>query len=270
VTPTLLHPPRLFDNDNINSDNSYGARAQASSTAYCNDNASRHSISDSSRATVSILCAFSKAQLLADLHADFDNSTSRNQSESPLLQLPAELRNIIYTYVLQDDLWVVAYRLTKTESRGYPIALLFVCRQIHAETALLPYALNTFLIGDISLGEDAALGFLGRRTPAQLQSMQTLYFIYDLWNFAIPPRWTVDFKFLDMLPRLRTLQIDHDGYYTLVRIDGDDFLVFMYARFGWAAPLHMIRAALNAKIRAWKPKASVTFQTVSKHTTTKW
>ena len=271
VTPALLHPPRLFDNDNINSDNSYGARAQASSAAYCNGNASRHSISDSSRATVSILCAFSKARLLADLHADFGNSTSRNQSESPLLQLPAELRNIIYTYVLQEHSRVAAFPLRNTGPRRYPLALLFVCRQIHAETALLPYALNTFLVGDITCYIDDALGFLRNRSPAQLRSIQYLYIYYNIHGSIRGVNSTMDgFKFLDMLPRLRTLQIRHDSYDMLVRIDGDEIQCFMCP---WRSGFNFgdkIRADLEARFRAWKPGVNMTFQMVTEHTMTKW
>jgi len=66
------------------------------------------------------------------------------------------------------------------------------------------------------------------------------------------------------------LQINHDGYWTLARIDGDDFHVSMCAWCEWADPVHTISAALDVRFRAWKPKANATFRTVSEHTTTKW
>jgi hypothetical protein len=49
------------------------------------------------------------------------------------------------------------------------IGLLFVCRQVHAETALLPYELNTFNM--LSPSSIFLNGFLKQRTMAQRQVM---------------------------------------------------------------------------------------------------
>ncbi|CAN9337104.1 unnamed protein product [Alternaria alternata] len=81
--------------------------------------------------------------------------TAANQRNSPLLRLPAELRNRIYEYALgghkiymvirfsenKEKLW-----LDRTDRCGVVPAftLLKVCSQINAEAALLPYSLNTF------------------------------------------------------------------------------------------------------------------------------
>ncbi|MCJ1247057.1 hypothetical protein MMC30_004268 [Trapelia coarctata] len=51
----------------------------------------------------------------------------------------------------------------------FPLSILLVCSQIHEETHLLPYALNTFAT-DIN----RFLGFLHARTPAQLRSLRSL------------------------------------------------------------------------------------------------
>jgi hypothetical protein len=57
------------------------------------------------------------------------------------------------------------------------IALLYVCRQIHSDAALLPYALNVFSICGTHMGL-----FLKRRLPAQISVMTVVR------NFA-PWRW---------------------------------------------------------------------------------
>lgn len=73
---------------------------------------------------------------------DFHN-TPRDCEQSPLLHLPAELRNEIYAYVLTTNLYRVGSDgriLTDTR----PLLLLRVCRQIHEETATMPISINQF------------------------------------------------------------------------------------------------------------------------------
>lgn len=118
--------------------------------------------------------------------------TTHNATQSPLLRLPAELRNMIYLEVLREPkhsfcwpplarvrkaalacnkwwmLWFVCLRICTlripeegsdymrtpmpgSHDRACPIrdakhchALLYVCRQIHTEAALLPYTLYFF------------------------------------------------------------------------------------------------------------------------------
>jgi hypothetical protein len=71
----------------------------------------------------------------------------RNATSSPLLRLPPEIRNMIYTLII--DVNTVVFTKAGLGRGRHPIqdglALLRVCRQIHAEAALLPYALNTFV-----------------------------------------------------------------------------------------------------------------------------
>jgi hypothetical protein len=77
---------------------------------------------------------------------------SSNQN-SPLLRLPAELRNKIWEYALG----AMEFRLLYRSSRKIPVqpkpsekknafALLRVCRQIYSETAPLSFAVNSFSI----------------------------------------------------------------------------------------------------------------------------
>jgi len=81
-------------------------------------------------------------------------STSLNAVNSPLLRLPAELRNIIYDYVFVDaylieqrdrgpiyvDIPLLCVRVPVSNVLG----LLLASRQLHCETALLLYKLSTF------------------------------------------------------------------------------------------------------------------------------
>ncbi|KAI8940022.1 hypothetical protein NX059_003744 [Plenodomus lindquistii] len=83
----------------------------------------------------------------------------RNRRESPLLRLPAELRNKIYEYALGSyELLIITgpygkkkYLMVKrpmhtvpSESLGNFLALTRTCRQINTETDRIPYAINQF------------------------------------------------------------------------------------------------------------------------------
>ena len=72
----------------------------------------------------------------------------RNQTESPLLRLPGELRNKIYEYALSQSIFQIVWynhygdHLVRT---FYPLDLAYLpktCRQIYQETLLLPTSLN--------------------------------------------------------------------------------------------------------------------------------
>jgi len=83
-------------------------------------------------------------------------SSKLNAANSPLLRLPAELRNMVYEYVFEGNRYVfggylftgkrpedgntLIWRKLETNALG----LLLASRQLHAETALLPYKLGVF------------------------------------------------------------------------------------------------------------------------------
>jgi hypothetical protein len=88
-----------------------------------------------------------------------------NQQDSPLLRLPAEIRNAIYAYVLtearpievhrafaptpKDPDFRLRFSLSTTIPSRHSAALLpitQVCSQIRAETIALPYTLNIFAL----------------------------------------------------------------------------------------------------------------------------
>jgi hypothetical protein len=114
---------------------------------------------------------------IAVKHTDRLSSTLRNQVASPLLRLPAELRNRIYAYALAIDTPIrIAVNFSggptrlqatveddylwqyKTFDRTFSIrrlseiqTLTAACHQIRAETALLRYTVNDFAIEEIDL-----------------------------------------------------------------------------------------------------------------------
>ncbi|KAF1959405.1 hypothetical protein CC80DRAFT_490333 [Byssothecium circinans] len=101
--------------------------------------------------------------------------TARNQQLSPLLRLPAELRNKIYSLVLggcniPDDLPL---------TRPHFLALLATCRQTNTETRTLPFTLNTVLLHE---GND--LGKLVRYPNRISQNMTTLELRWQLESFS--------------------------------------------------------------------------------------
>jgi len=83
-------------------------------------------------------------------------STELNAVNSPILCLPAELRNIIYDYVFESDHYLFdQYFFTGMRPDGErllcsgsflrkDLALLLTSRQLHAEAALHPYKLGFF------------------------------------------------------------------------------------------------------------------------------
>jgi hypothetical protein len=81
------------------------------------------------------------------------NSVKSNQ-ESPLLRIPPEIRNRIWEYALGGKNFRQQPRGRKQmfvpmpRERVNASALLRTCRQIYAETALIPFAVNTFSVND--------------------------------------------------------------------------------------------------------------------------
>ena len=94
---------------------------------------------------------------------------------SPLLRLPAEIRNMIWTFALDcgQDIELLRHsELRFPHTLQNYMSLLFVCRQIHAETALLPYELKTFSM--LSPGRSYLVKFLERRTIVQREVMASV------------------------------------------------------------------------------------------------
>lgn len=119
------------------------------------------------------------------------HSFTRNQQHSPLLRLPAELRNQIYTLLFSSlpilICFTTSYATRPIDPCPFPISkprrwshmhysrlrlsLTEVCRQTYAETRLLPFALNTFT----GYPEAMLSAFPGRLYRAQLDSITTVH-----------------------------------------------------------------------------------------------
>jgi len=121
-------------------------------------------------------------------------SSKSNAANSPLLRLPAEIRNLIFAYVFD----VTGYELELADHhyarravlsgsgaylRTYVLRLLLVCRQVHAETALLAYELGSFIFRanewDPHEAVVAMRSFLERRSPIQLRAIGKV----TLWRY---------------------------------------------------------------------------------------
>ncbi|KAI4706353.1 hypothetical protein J4E89_009087 [Alternaria sp. Ai002NY15] len=105
---------------------------------------------------------------------------SQQNAKSPLLRLPAELRNQIFALALTQPTIEIFWSEPHLKFKFHedcrpdyvrqPLNLLFVCRQTHAETATLPYKLNTFAV-DFVYQRDPPKNFLYQRTVEQREVM---------------------------------------------------------------------------------------------------
>ena len=82
-------------------------------------------------------------------------------------------------YLLNDMNWVHERMITLRSSSCNDLALLQVSRQLHEETALLPYKLATFDLGvdewiEKSSKDDAIVAFLELRSMAQIRALSRL------------------------------------------------------------------------------------------------
>jgi hypothetical protein len=155
--------------------------------------------------------------LLSNLLANFYRA-KRNSLKSPLLRLPAELRNKIFAFALgghditiystiysttsclmdhtfgKDFLSYTAVSSDK-EAQGFvkpAFQLPRVCRQIYSETATLAYVLNTFKFDRETLtknkGKYSGNGYstmdlwLDRLLPAQIKAIQSLQVSRWYWR----------------------------------------------------------------------------------------
>jgi hypothetical protein len=82
---------------------------------------------------------------------DVLSSATLNDGESPLLRLPGEIRNRIYTYVIKFRPYEFAIvkpdstgRRARLKHRANGVQLSRVCRRLYHETAMLPFSLNEF------------------------------------------------------------------------------------------------------------------------------
>lgn len=101
----------------------------------------------------------------------------RTNSSTPLLQLPAEIRNRIFAYALGGRSFQVLGNQVKCYSK-YPnpesLSLLRTCRQIYSETALLPFSANIFRVTNEQSPGDLE-SWLQLRLPVERESITMLH-----------------------------------------------------------------------------------------------
>jgi len=91
-------------------------------------------------------------------------SAIKNSASSTFLQLPGEIRNRIYHFVLSRPLTKLYRNAMGVRTGRMDLRLLRVCRQIYTDTAALPYTCTTF---SFRSGHELASWYL-RRKPGQL------------------------------------------------------------------------------------------------------
>lgn len=88
---------------------------------------------------------------------------------------------MIYTYVFSGNKWAFKNwtpAARRNSAKENDLGLLFTCRQLHTETALLPYTLGRFTFRMIYViqeqGEDRVDDFLEERSDEQLAAIGSL------------------------------------------------------------------------------------------------
>lgn len=123
----------------------------------------------------------------------------RNATESLLLRLPPELRNRIYSYAIgghyielmgsRDMRLHTEHEFSDADNQYHMLGLLRTCRQIYAETRLIPFTCNVFSCGDTL----SAFNWV-RAMPTQMQAIRAwrlswtvsgFYMHYDLSVYMI-------------------------------------------------------------------------------------
>ncbi|KAJ4287295.1 beta transducin [Kalmusia sp. IMI 367209] len=147
----------------------------------------------------------------------YSDLAQKNQLVSPFLQLPAEVRNRIYEFVLSDEKFEISHEnqyliIGKSErkKRAY-LALLLVSRQIYAETALLPFSLNTFHANE----PHHMIRCTNKFSLAARQSVISIQLTIDIhWHTdrrelgtVFPDDWWVEPNYTPNLPALRVVTI---------------------------------------------------------------
>ncbi|KAF7671245.1 hypothetical protein GT037_010570 [Alternaria burnsii] len=118
----------------------------------------------------------------------------RNAKESALLRPPGEVRNLIWSYAVHAGEPVFVDYFDSHDPQNWPIQdISQVCRQVHAETRLLAYVVNTFESIDI----DALTEWLMIRLPEQRAAIQRIQVCDRQFSY----------DFLQLLPGLKSIVV---------------------------------------------------------------
>jgi len=158
------------------------------------------------------------------------NRNLHNQRESPLLQMPPEIRNMIYTYVFKGLNWRIyktKWSIERLERRRNDLALLGTCRQISAETALLPFVLGRFDFRWFKFSTESGIGLFKTISAAQLGAIQSISRFYLSTTESELRR---NLNILTVLPNLRCIELRHVLSSTLILLK--DNLIKVAAQVG--------------------------------------
>jgi hypothetical protein len=145
-----------------------------------------------------------------------------NDDQSLLLELPAELRNMIYHYVLDGES-IYAYSITRGKTY---LGLLLSCRQIYQETELLLYSVSIFPIDFGDLGD-----WLSDRTDRQLAVISSIW-VCDKVNLQRATRVLGYYTWPTVDPK-------SPSYTRLKRLPALKQLLFQFEKTAWSMKHHV-------------------------------
>ncbi|CAA9957631.1 hypothetical protein PTMSG1_01239 [Pyrenophora teres f. maculata] len=112
-------------------------------------------------------------------HTDYDHISQENQLLSPLLSLPAELREIIYIHATEKV--VMIYPAGAVGHKGEISALLWVCRQTRADTATQFFSKTKFELETL----DKLAAFAQSLEKNYLKEIRTISLLSHTWGELI-------------------------------------------------------------------------------------
>jgi hypothetical protein len=137
----------------------------------------------------------------------------KTNHESPLLRLPPEIRNRIWRYTLGGKVFRQCYGTNRRcvlrpepRERGNIFALLTACRQIYAETSVLPFVVNTFSIQQSwGLRSDTKRFRKGQRSQIDELSLDVMTSDFGQ-NYGQYLKTVIDVATLAAFPELKRLK----------------------------------------------------------------
>lgn len=185
-----------------------------------------------------------------------------NQHTSPVLRLPPEVRNMIYTHALGGrtyrfkDTIPLSHARLDTKGSPHTLALLFVCHQIYSEASLLPYSLNTFSFREF---KNSFNPFLDRRQYPQFQAITKIELVtYQAERMWAGPHDECDIvkeveqtKAWERLPQLRDIRV-------VVDLNESLHVVYGSRDFRYSE-IRENQGALEEEVMRWRPTILVRF-----------
>jgi hypothetical protein len=169
---------------------------------------------------------------------------------------------MIYSYVFKGLKWRIyktKWSIERLERRRNYLALLRICRQVSAETALLPFFLGKFDFRWSRFSAESGIGLFKNISAAQLGATQSIS------RFCLAPTESDlrhDFKILTVLPHLRCIELRHIFSSTLILLK--DNLIKVAAQMGRSKRTRHFDWEVNAtfirrQLEFYKPGTEIIF-----------